>query len=42
MKEYRYCPNCCIGLNYREIQMKFWQNCKHSWIDDDDNENLLV
>lgn len=39
MKEYRYCPNCCIGLNSREIEMRFCQNCKHSWEDDDD-ENL--
>lgn len=41
MKKLDYCPECSIGLNSRESEMGFCQNCKHNWDDndiDDSNE----
>lgn len=32
-----YCPECGIGLNNREIDLCFCQNCKANWKDDVDN-----
>ena len=26
-----FCPNCGIGLNTRELDLGFCQNCKASW-----------
>jgi len=26
-----FCPNCHIGLNSSEKQIKFCKNCEHSW-----------
>lgn len=36
MKKYDFCPNCSIGLNSREMQLGFCQNCKHDWTDEDE------
>lgn len=35
MEKYSFCPNCQIGLNSREMEMRFCQNCKHDWEDED-------
>lgn len=35
---YTYCPNCSIGLNSREMELRFCQNCKHSW--DEEEEEI--
>lgn len=43
MKAPEYCPECSIGLNNSEIQMKFCQNCRHDWNDEeyeDDEDNF--
>lgn len=37
MIKYEYCPECNIGLSRREVEMRFCQNCKHNW--DDENED---
>ena len=31
MKEYEYCPNCQIGLNSQEKNLRICKNCEHSW-----------
>ena len=36
MKKYDFCPNCSIGLNSREMELGFCQNCKHYWTDEDE------
>ena len=36
MKSYQFCPNCSIGLNNREMELGFCQNCKNYWTDEDD------
>ena len=37
MRKYSFCPNCQIGLNSREMELRFCQNCRHDWTDEDDN-----
>ncbi len=37
MNQLEYCPNCSIGLGNQEIRMRFCQNCKHHWDEDDEN-----
>lgn len=39
MKVWKYCPYCHIGLNNKEIEMRFCQNCKSSW-EDENNDKL--
>lgn len=36
MNKYDFCPNCSIGLNSREMELGFCQNCKHDWTDKDE------
>jgi len=40
MKKYSFCPQCQIGLNSQEMQLGFCQNCKHSWEDEDEEDDL--
>lgn len=37
--KYQFCPNCSIGLNSRESDMRFCQNCKHSWEEEDEDDD---
>lgn len=40
MNNYSFCPYCQIGLNSQEMQLRFCQNCRHDWNDEDvDDEN---
>lgn len=38
MNKYDYCPYCSIGLNSREKELGFCQNCKHNWNDPEEDE----
>lgn len=31
MVKHEYCPECNIGLNSREVEMRICMNCRHSW-----------
>lgn len=40
-KPFAFCPECSIGLNGNEMRMRFCQNCKAHWSEEDeepDNE----
>lgn len=41
MKKYSFCPNCQIGLNSREMQLGFCQNCRHDWTDEEEEDDDL-
>ncbi len=36
MKKYSFCPQCSIGLNSKEMQLGFCQNCNHNWDNDEE------
>lgn len=38
MRETGFCPNCGIGINNDEQRLKFCQNCKDNWDDDEEVE----
>jgi len=38
MKEYEYCPNCQIGLNSQEKNLRICTNCVYGWEDDEMDE----
>lgn len=42
MGKYSFCPNCQIGLNSREMEMRFCQNCKHDWDDDEEHDDEFI
>lgn len=36
MAQHKFCPECNIGLNNREIKMRFCENCKSHWDEHDE------